>query len=84
METYISIRIVALVFLISLFLYTVYLIRANKLNAHLAISWIITELLLMASVIIEKIPATIKLIVGERKRLEFWKFDLSVLGELTI
>jgi hypothetical protein len=65
METHIPIRIVVLVCLVGLFLYTVYLIRANKLSAHLAISWIMTELLLIASVILDVIPETIRLIVGE-------------------
>ena len=66
METYIPIRVVVLACLGGLFLYTVYLIRANKLSAHLAISWIMAEALLIASVIIDRIPATIRSIVGER------------------
>ena len=65
MEPYIAIRIVVLLGLIGLFSYTVYLIRAKKLSAHLAMSWIITELLLIATVAIEQIPATLKAIVGE-------------------
>ena len=65
METYIAIRISVLLGLIGLFAYTVYLIRAKKLSAHLAMSWIITELLLIATVAIEQIPATLKAIVGE-------------------
>ncbi len=65
METYIVIRIVVLVGLIGLFSYTVYLIRAKKLSAHLAMSWILAELLLIATVAIEQIPATLRAIVGD-------------------
>lgn len=65
METYIVIRIVVLVGLIGLFSYTVYLIRAKKLSAHLAMSWIVTELVLIATVAIEQIPATLRNLVGD-------------------
>jgi len=65
METYIAIRIVVLVGLIGLFSYTVYLIRAKKLSAHLAMSWIVTELVLIATVAIEQIPATLRNLVGD-------------------
>lgn len=65
METYIAIRIVVLLGLIGLFAYTVYLIRARKLSAHLAMSWIITELVLIATVAIEQIPATLRSLVGD-------------------
>jgi hypothetical protein len=65
METYIAIRIVVLVGLIGLFSYTVYLIRTKKLSAHLAMSWILAELLLIATVAIEQIPATLRAIVGD-------------------
>ncbi|HEY69737.1 MAG TPA: DUF2304 domain-containing protein [Anaerolineae bacterium] len=65
METYIAIRITVLLGLIGLFAYTVYLIRAKKLSAHLAMSWIITELVLIATVAIEQIPAALRRLVGD-------------------
>jgi hypothetical protein len=65
METYIAIRITVLLGLIGLFAYTVYLIRAKKLSAHLAMSWIITELVLIATVAIEQIPAGLRSLVGD-------------------
>ncbi len=65
MQTYIAIRIVVLLGLLGLFGYTVYLIRARKLSAHLAMSWILTELLLIATVAIEQIPATLRRLVGD-------------------
>lgn len=65
METYIAIRIAVLLGLISLFAYTVYLIRARKLSAHLAMSWIVTELVLIATVAIEQIPAALRRLVGD-------------------
>jgi hypothetical protein len=65
METYIAIRIAVLLGLIGLFAYTVYLIRARKLSAHLAMSWIITELLLIVVVAVEQIPAALRALVGD-------------------
>jgi hypothetical protein len=65
MQTYIAIRIVVLLGLLGLFAYTVYLIRARKLSAHLAMSWIITEIVLIATVAIEQIPATLRSLVGD-------------------
>ena len=65
METYIAIRIAVLLGLIGLFTYTVYLIRAKKLSAHLAMSWIVTELVLIATVAIEQIPAALRSLVGD-------------------
>ncbi len=66
MEIYFPIRIVALICSIALFLYTIYLIRSDKLSAHLAISWIITELLLIIVLCIKEAPAFLSGVFGEQ------------------
>ncbi len=52
---YFPVRIIALIFLGLIFIYTLFLIRVGKLSATLIVSWIMTEILLIIIVAIKPI-----------------------------
>ena len=47
MHTLLSIRLAAILIIIAILLYTLNLIRSKKLSIHLAISWIVVEVILL-------------------------------------
>jgi hypothetical protein len=47
MNVLLSIRLVIILFILTILIYTLYLIRNKKLSIHLAISWIIVEIVLI-------------------------------------
>lgn len=65
METQISFRIIALLFLILILCYTLFLIRVGKISAHLSISWILTEIILIIVVAIKPIGDFFIIFLGE-------------------
>jgi hypothetical protein len=60
-----SIRIIAFISIISLFIYTLWLIRNNRLSAHLAVSWIVVEILLIITVSVTAITTKLIALFGE-------------------
>lgn len=60
-----SIRIIAFISIISLFIYTLWLIRNNRLSAHLAVSWIVVEILLIITVSVTAITTRLIVLLGE-------------------
>jgi hypothetical protein len=60
-----SIRIIAFISIISIFIYTLWLIRNNRLSAHLAVSWIVVEILLIITVSVTSITTKLIVLLGE-------------------
>lgn len=60
-----SIRIIAFIIIISIFIYTLWLIRNNRLSAHLAVSWIVVEILLIITVSVTAITTKLIALLGE-------------------
>lgn len=54
MYTFLPIRLITIMGLLAIFIYTLYLIRNRKLSVHLAVSWVMVEILL---IIIASVPA---------------------------
>jgi hypothetical protein len=64
MDKFLSIQFIALACIFVLFIYTIYLIRINKLSAHLAVSWVMMELLLGLLLCIKQLPEILMQILG--------------------
>ena|ERR1700690_3466393 len=58
-------QMIAIACTVIIFVYTVYLIRIDKLSAHLAVSWIMTELFLGAFLCIKQLPLLFMQILGK-------------------
>lgn len=54
MYTFFPLRLITILGLLAIFVYTLYLIRNHKLSVHLAVSWVMVEILL---IIIASVPA---------------------------
>lgn len=65
MENLLSIQLIALAFMGALLIYTVYLIRIDRLSAHLAVSWVMTELFLGALLSVKQLPMILTQILGK-------------------
>jgi hypothetical protein len=65
MNAFFSIRLAALIGIITIFVYTLYLIRSNRLSAHLAVSWVMVEILLIIIVSVPAITTNLLAFLGE-------------------
>ncbi|MFZ5910061.1 MAG: DUF2304 domain-containing protein [Chloroflexota bacterium] len=65
MNAFLSIRLAALTGAITIFVYTLYLIRSNRLSAHLAVSWVMVEILLIIIISVPAITANLLAFLGE-------------------
>jgi hypothetical protein len=65
MDTLFSIRLVAIAILIAIMLYTLNLVRIKKISIHLAISWILVEIMLLVSTSIATFTTKLISILGE-------------------
>lgn len=65
MNAFLSIRLAALIGIITIFVYTLYLIRSNRLSAHLAVSWVMVEILLIIIVSVPAITTNLLAFLGE-------------------
>jgi hypothetical protein len=64
MEFYL-LRILALICSVALFIYTVYLVRIGRLSADLAVSWIVTEAVLIVLLGVRQLSLWIFQLIGE-------------------
>lgn len=65
MYTLFSIRLVAILIIIAILIYTLNLIRSKKLSIHLAISWIVVELMLLVATSITAFTNKLVALLGE-------------------
>ena len=65
MLTFFSIRAIAIISIVLIFIYTLHLIRNERLSAHLAVSWIVVEILLLITVSITPITTKLLSLLGE-------------------
>ena len=65
MDILLPIQLIALICIGVLFVYTVYLIRINKLSAHLAVSWVMTELFFGVLLCIKQLPIFLMQVLGK-------------------
>ena len=65
MYTLFSIRLVAILIIIAILFYTLNLIRSKKLSIHLAISWIVVELMLLVATSITAFTNKLVSLLGE-------------------
>lgn len=66
--------------LVLIFLYTLHLVRSKRISAHLAISWIATELLLMVILAFGSLRALTREVLGE----DGAPYSLFLLGALWV
>ena len=66
MEVFVPLQWLAVLGLLILFIYTVYLIKVGRLSAHLAVSWVMTELFLLAIISFKGSATLITSLVGEK------------------
>lgn len=65
MDSFFSIRLTAIVGVVAIFIYTLYLIRGNRLSVHLAVSWVMVEILLIILVGVPAITTNLIAFLGE-------------------
>lgn len=65
MNTLLSIRLAIILVIIAILLYTLYLIRNKKLSIHLAISWIIVEIVLIIVTSVSAFTNKLIVLLGE-------------------
>ena len=65
MLTFFSIRAIAIISIVLIFIYTLHLIRNERLSAHLAVSWIVVEILLIIAISITPITTKLLSLLGE-------------------
>jgi len=65
MNTLLSIRLAIILIIVAILFYTFYLIRNKKLSIHLAISWIIVEIVLIVVISISAFTNNLILLLGE-------------------
>jgi uncharacterized membrane protein len=65
MNTLFAIRLAIIFSIIAILVYTFYLIRNKKLSIHLAISWIIVEIVLIVVISISSFTNNLILLLGE-------------------
>ena len=65
MDTLFSIRLVAIIIIFAILVYTLNLVRRKKLSIHLAISWILVEIMLLVSTSIATFTTKFISILGE-------------------
>lgn len=65
MGTFFTIRLITITGLLAIFIYTLYLIRNHKLSAHLAVSWIMVEILLIITASVPAITTNLLAFLGE-------------------
>ena len=75
-------RILGTVLFIILFLYTVNLLRTNKLSAHHAMSWIIAELVMLVLLVFYDVSAVIMSLIGVDNVLSFAVLIAAIWGVL--
>lgn len=74
MESFSSFHTIAIISTGILLLYTLNLIRINKLSAHLAVSWIVTELFIGIILSIKDIPIILEKFIGKEYTSSFFLF----------
>lgn len=65
MSSFLPIRLIAVIGLLAIFIYTLYLIRNHRLSVHLAVSWIVVEVLLIIIASVPAITNSLILVLGE-------------------
>jgi len=65
MNTLLSIRLAIILIIVAILFYTFYLIRNKNLSIHLAISWIIVEIVLIVVISISAFTNNLILLLGE-------------------
>ena len=65
MNALLSIRLAIILFIIAILIYTLYLIRNKKLSIHLAISWIVVEIVLIFITSISAFTNSLISLIGE-------------------
>lgn len=65
MYTLFSIRLAAILIIISILIYTFSLIRRKKLSIHLAISWIVVEIMLLVATSVATFTTKLISLLGE-------------------
>jgi hypothetical protein len=65
MYNFFPIRLITIIGLLAIFVYTLYLIRNHKLSVHLAVSWIMVEVLLIITASVPAITNSVLLFLGE-------------------
>ncbi|TLY35836.1 MAG: DUF2304 domain-containing protein [Nitrospirae bacterium] len=65
MSEVIQLRTCGMFLILLVLVYTLHLVRSNRLSAHLAISWIIAELVFLILILSDNVWAYAKSLVGE-------------------
>jgi len=65
MSEVIQLRTCGMFLILLVLVYTLHLVRSNRLSAHLAISWIIAELVFLVLILSDNVWAYAKSLVGE-------------------
>lgn len=80
-----QLRTLSVILVLLVFLYTVHLVRTNKLGAHLAISWIVTEVAFLTLCLSDWLLSFIQSALGEQNALLAPSlFGLAWLAFLTL
>ena len=58
-------RLIGLILIAWLFLYTLYLVRSRKISAQIAVSWVVTEVIIFTVLLFDKVLMSFLLIIGE-------------------
>ena len=58
-------RLIGLILIAWLFLYTLHLVRSRKISAQIAVSWIVTETIIFTILLFDKVLMSFLLIIGE-------------------
>jgi len=58
-------RLIGLILIAWLFLYTLHLVRSRKISAQIAVSWIVTETIIFTILLFDKVLMSLLLIIGE-------------------
>lgn len=85
MTNVLQLHTLSIIFILLVFLYTIHLVRTNKLSAHLAISWIVTELAFLVLSLSDSWLSHIRSTLGEQNSLLAPSlFGLAWLAFLTL
>jgi len=58
-------RLIGLILIAWLFFYTLYLVRSRKISAQIAVSWVVTEVIIFTVLLFDKVLMSFLLIIGE-------------------